>query len=113
MTAPPVAPASGIGASPRRADALPKATGTFAYASDLRRDGMLWGVTVRSPYPSAVIRRVDTARARSLAGVAAILVHDDVPDNVAAHMVQEVGDAGAAIAAAPHRLELDLSLIHI
>ncbi|HVD29993.1 MAG TPA: aerobic carbon-monoxide dehydrogenase large subunit, partial [Mycobacteriales bacterium] len=35
-------------------------------------------------------------------------VHDDVPDNVAAHMLQEVGDARAAIAAAPHRLELDL-----
>jgi aerobic carbon-monoxide dehydrogenase large subunit len=37
-------------------------------------------------------------------------VHDDVPDNVAAHMVQEVGDARAAIAAAPHRLELDLQI---
>jgi aerobic carbon-monoxide dehydrogenase large subunit len=37
-------------------------------------------------------------------------VHDDVPDNVAAHMIQEVGDARAAIAAAPHRLELDLQI---
>jgi aerobic carbon-monoxide dehydrogenase large subunit len=37
-------------------------------------------------------------------------VHDDVPDNVAAHMVQEVGDARAAIAAAPHRLELELHI---
>jgi aerobic carbon-monoxide dehydrogenase large subunit len=37
-------------------------------------------------------------------------VHGDVPDNVAAHMVQESGDARAAIAAAPHRLELDLEI---
>jgi carbon-monoxide dehydrogenase large subunit len=37
-------------------------------------------------------------------------VHDDVPDNVAAHMLQEVGDARAAIAAAPHRLHLDLDI---
>jgi CO/xanthine dehydrogenase Mo-binding subunit len=37
-------------------------------------------------------------------------VHDDVPDNVAAHLVQEVGDARAAIAAAPHRLHLDLDI---
>jgi len=37
-------------------------------------------------------------------------VHDDVLDNVAAHMLQEVGDARAAIAAAPHRLELDLEI---
>ena len=37
-------------------------------------------------------------------------VHDDVPDNVAAWMVQEHGDARAAVAAAPHRLELDLAI---
>ena len=35
-------------------------------------------------------------------------VHDDVPDNVAAHMVQEVGDAPAAIDAAPYALALEL-----
>ncbi len=38
------------------------------------------------------------------------LVHPDVPGNVAAHLVQEVGDARAAIAAAPHVLELDLEV---
>jgi aerobic carbon-monoxide dehydrogenase large subunit len=38
------------------------------------------------------------------------LVHADVPGNVAAHLVQSNGDAQAAIAAAPHRLELDLSI---
>jgi aerobic carbon-monoxide dehydrogenase large subunit len=41
---------------------------------------------------------------------AAHTVHDDVPDNVAAHLVQEVGDARAAIASAPHRLHLDLDI---
>ncbi|MPZ93480.1 MAG: molybdopterin-dependent oxidoreductase [Propionibacteriales bacterium] len=39
-----------------------------------------------------------------------LLVHDDVPDNVSAHMLQEVGDAPAAIDAAPHRLHLDLDI---
>jgi carbon-monoxide dehydrogenase large subunit len=39
-----------------------------------------------------------------------LLVHDDVPGNVAARMVQEAGDAQAAIAAAPHRLSLDLQI---
>jgi CO/xanthine dehydrogenase Mo-binding subunit len=48
-------------------------------------------------------------------GIAAALraehaVHDDVPDNVSAHLVQEVGDARAAIAAAPNRLRLDLDI---
>ncbi len=41
---------------------------------------------------------------------AANLVHEDVPGNVAAVMVQETGDADAAVDAAPHRLELDLAI---
>lgn len=36
------------------------------------------------------------------------LVHEDAPGNVGAHYVQDVGDAPAAIASAPHVLELDL-----
>ena len=36
------------------------------------------------------------------------LVHEDVPGNVAARLEQANGDADAAIAAAPHRLTLDL-----
>jgi len=35
-------------------------------------------------------------------------VHPDVPDNVAAHMVQSVGEAHAAIDAAPYTMELAL-----
>jgi carbon-monoxide dehydrogenase large subunit len=36
------------------------------------------------------------------------LVHDDVPGNVAAEMLQEVGDVDAAMAGAPHRMKLRL-----
>ncbi len=39
-----------------------------------------------------------------------VLVHDDVPDNVSAHLLQEVGDLEAAMAAAPHRLTLELEI---
>jgi carbon-monoxide dehydrogenase large subunit len=38
------------------------------------------------------------------------LVHDDVPGNVGARLEQGVGDAEADIAAAPHRLSLDLTV---
>ncbi len=38
------------------------------------------------------------------------LVHADVPGNVAGRMEQVIGDAPSAIAAAPHRLELDLEV---
>ncbi|WP_035812422.1 aerobic carbon-monoxide dehydrogenase large subunit [Jiangella gansuensis] len=45
-----------------------------------------------------------------LARAADLLVHDDVPGNVSAHLVQENGDARAAVAAAPNVLELDLEI---
>jgi carbon-monoxide dehydrogenase large subunit len=38
------------------------------------------------------------------------LVHPDVPGNVAANSTQSSGDVDAALAAAPHVLELDLSI---
>ncbi len=38
------------------------------------------------------------------------LAHADVPGNVASRMLQEVGDAPAAVAAAPYRLDLDLEV---
>lgn len=41
-----------------------------------------------------------------LSAAADHLVHDDVPGNVAAEMLQEVGDVGPAMAAAPHRKRL-------
>ena len=47
---------------------------------------------------------LDAARAATHA------VHDDVPDNVAAHLRQQVGDVDAAMRGAPHRLEFDLEI---
>jgi len=63
----------------RRADAVPKVTGQFAYSSDLHADGMLWGQTVRSPHAHARIVGIDTAEARAMQGVHAVLTHADVP----------------------------------
>ncbi|MFY0408547.1 aerobic carbon-monoxide dehydrogenase large subunit [Solicola sp. PLA-1-18] len=51
-----------------------------------------------------VVVGIDAARDASR------LVHDDVPGNVAARMEQSTGDAAAAIAKAPHRLELELDI---
>src|SRR5260370_21554469 len=68
-----------VGESPRRADGGPKVRGDFVYSSDLTAEGMLWGATVRSPHPYARIVAIDTAEARAMPGVAAVLTHDDVP----------------------------------
>jgi len=47
---------------------------------------------------------IETARAAQNA------VHEDVPDNVSAHLVQEVGDVETAMAGAPHTLTLELAI---
>src|SRR6266850_4187641 len=41
-----------------------------------------------------------------VAAAAEHLVHDDVPGNIAAEMLQEVGDVDAAMSSAPHRKKL-------
>jgi xanthine dehydrogenase D subunit len=69
----------GVGASVPRIDGVAKVTGAFAYGSDLSADGMLWGATLRSPYPHARIRSVDARPALALAGVRSVLFAADVP----------------------------------
>jgi CO/xanthine dehydrogenase Mo-binding subunit len=68
-----------VGESVRRIDAIPKVTGEFAYSSDLFDAGMLWGHTLRSPHAHALIRSIDISQALAMAGVHAVLTHDDVP----------------------------------
>src|SRR5262245_17346275 len=63
----------------RRADAVPKTTGEFAYSSDLNAPGMLWGHTLRSPHAHARIDAIDVSQAVSMPGVHAVLTHADVP----------------------------------
>lgn len=69
----------GVGESPLRPDGNLKVKGEFAYASDLWIDGMLWGATLRSPHPRAIIRGIDIAPALAMTGVHAVLTHEDVP----------------------------------
>jgi xanthine dehydrogenase D subunit len=73
----PVTP-DGVGASAPRPDGIPKVKGQFAYSSDLWGENMLWGATARSPHPHARIRGLDASGAE-MAGVRAVLTHEDVP----------------------------------
>jgi xanthine dehydrogenase D subunit len=54
-------------------------TGQFSFGSDLWMEGMLWGVTLRSPHPFARIRGITIGAALATAGVYAVLTHQDVP----------------------------------
>jgi len=68
-----------IGEAVKRVDAIPKVTGEFAYSSDLFAPGMLWGHTVRSPHAHAAIVSIEISKAVGMAGVHAVLTHEDVP----------------------------------
>ncbi|HVD29520.1 MAG TPA: hypothetical protein VNC79_13620, partial [Mycobacteriales bacterium] len=69
----------GVGTDASRPDGTLKVTGEFAYGSDLWADEMLWGVTLRSPHPSARIVSIDIGPALAVPGVYAVLTADDVP----------------------------------
>ena len=69
-----------VGESVERPDGPPKVKGEFRYASDLWQQGMLHGATLRSPHPHARIVSIDTAKARALRGVRAVLTHEDLPN---------------------------------
>ncbi len=69
----------GVGDSASRPDGTLKVTGNFAYSSDLYLRGGLWGATLRSPHPRARIVKLDVTAALAVAGVAAVLTHEDVP----------------------------------
>jgi CO/xanthine dehydrogenase Mo-binding subunit len=68
-----------IGESVLRPDGVPKVKGEFAFSSDLVAPGMLWGHTVRSPHAHARIVSIDVSEAVTVAGVHAVLTHEDVP----------------------------------
>lgn len=64
-----------------RHDARDKVRAATAYAADWAMPGMLHAFVLRSPYASARIARLDTARAAGMPGVAAVLTARDVPKN--------------------------------
>ncbi|MCB0933412.1 MAG: molybdopterin-dependent oxidoreductase [Mycobacterium sp.] len=73
--------AVGVGAPRRRQDVNAKVRGEFEYAPDLSDRNMLWGATVRSVHPHALIRNVNLDAARTMPGVKAVLIARDVPRN--------------------------------
>ena len=74
-----IASAAGVGISAIRPDGKEKARGDFLFSNDLSAEDMLWGQTLRSPYPSAKIKKIDFSQALAIEGVHAILTADDVP----------------------------------
>jgi len=97
-----------IGKATPRKDAVDIITGRAKFIDDLRRPEMLHGKVLRSPYPHANIKKIDTSRAEVFPGVKAVLTHKNAPDwktgmprhaRVLDNKVRYVGDAVALVAA--------------
>jgi 4-hydroxybenzoyl-CoA reductase alpha subunit len=93
-------------------DAWAKVTGETRYADDLVLPRMAYAKLLRSPHAHARIRSIDTARAKALPGVYAVITGEDLPpvkfgilpvsqdeEALCRDKVRLVGDAVAAVAA--------------
>jgi carbon-monoxide dehydrogenase large subunit len=69
-----------IGQPIGRLEGIAKVRGEARYSADVALPGLIWGKALRSPLPHARIVRIDTARARALDGVLAVLTAQDLPD---------------------------------
>ena len=120
-----------IGTRPIRHDGVDKVTGAARFGADITLPGLLHGKILRSPYPHARIKSIDTSRAEAHPDVRAVATSSDLPapvpikqelvlgfypgDNILARdKVLYVGHAVAAVAAtSPHVAEEALSLIDV
>ena len=70
-----------IGKPSPKHDDLVKVSGKLNYAEDYAMPGMLHAKVLRSRYPAAKIRSINTEKAEALPGVKAVMTAKDVPHN--------------------------------
>src|SRR5262245_24705801 len=122
-----------IGQPVTRIDARVKVTGEAQFSADrMPADGVLFGKTLRSPYPHAEIIRIDITKTVGLPGLRAVVTFHDAPENpfedgedspteeplapvyLLNRIVRHVGDEVAAVAADSEEIaEEALRLIEI
>ena len=120
------APLRIIGKGERRVDGLGKVTGRAKFAADYNVGHQLYGKVLRAEHPHARILRIDTAAAKRLAGVEAVLTGQDIPGEkaigivvknqaiLASDKVRYLGDGVALVAAATREIaEAALRLIKV
>jgi 4-hydroxybenzoyl-CoA reductase subunit alpha len=110
-----------------RIEAMEKATGELKYVTDLTLPRMLYGKLLRSPYPHALIKSINTSKAEQLPGVKGVLTGKDTlgveiggitgsrdRTPLAYDKVRYIGEAVAAVAAIDEDTALEaLDLIEV
>ena len=88
-----------VGSSVPRAEGADKVIGRTLYAADVALPGTLWGKILRSPYPHARILRVNTANARKVPGVKAIVTGADTRGLYFGKQIRDMASTGRRCAA--------------
>ena len=110
-----------VGKRHPRLEAAEKVTGRAQYSYDVRLPRQLVAKVLRSPYPHARIRRIDTTAARALPGVHGVLCTENAPEipwyevsKLFDTTLRFVGDEVAAVAAENEEIAEDaLRLIEV
>jgi len=114
-----------VGVSVPRIDAKEKVIGSALFADDLQfGPGLLYARIKRSVYPHALIKRLDTSKARLLPGVKAVVTGEDTPGFIGLYLqdrhifcrerARYVGDPIAGVAAVSEEIaEQALDLIEV
>ncbi len=121
-----------VGKPEKKVDAVKLVQGKPAFTADMDMRGLLHARVLHSPHAHALIKSIDTSKAKALKGVAAVLTYQDIPRVVYStagqsdpipgpldlfsldHKVRFVGDRVAFVAAeTPEIAEKALSLIDV
>ncbi|HEV8536994.1 MAG TPA: xanthine dehydrogenase family protein molybdopterin-binding subunit [Candidatus Limnocylindria bacterium] len=110
-----------IGHGRRRVDGTQRVTGRARYTQDIYLPGMLHVRVLRSPYPRARVRRIDTKKAEALPGVRGVLHRFNAPkaafrgeETIFREEVRFVGEEVAAVAADDEQIAVEaLGLIEV
>ena len=114
-----------IGENSPRVDAYDKVIGAAQFADDIQfGPGLLYARIKRSPYPHALIKRLDVSKALALPGVKAVVTGEDTPGFIGLYLqdrhifcrerVRYVGDPLAGVAAVSEAVaEKALDLIEV
>lgn len=115
-----------VGKNVIKKDAVLKVTGKALFSADYEFENMLHAKVLRSTVPSARIIKVDTSKAKELAGVACVLTYKDIPGEnrvgiifkdepvLVEDKIRRFGDAIALVAAETKEIaEEALGLINV
>ncbi len=80
-----------IGKKIKRVDAIEKVKGTNKFVADYEFKDMLYGAIVFSKHARALIKGIDTGKAKELKGVKAVLTYSDIPgENQLGEVVEDM-----------------------